>query len=249
MVVRLSASRTGCTLLPRNIFFLMFPVLIYVRGWVNCRALVQPEGLGKFKISPCGDTTPTNWWPRCDFEVIPMWFEHTVHHSQSTFHDFNCCRSDRPKSTYHSGHNTSHRLGPPAHGSPPTRSIGTLLGLIHNKDRNCIMSFSGRTPRTTLWRFLTADLHTDAAPCAQPAHHRAERKDYTGSHIPRRWFQDRPHFNRQYNGSHSIISYTTTDSDHQEYTLLSVHSLCTLTFILLREELYANLQHVGNTVD
>jgi hypothetical protein len=36
MAVRLSAPRTGRTLLPRNIFFfVMFPVLISVRGWVN----------------------------------------------------------------------------------------------------------------------------------------------------------------------------------------------------------------------
>jgi hypothetical protein len=39
MAVRLSAPRTGRTLLPRNIIFifLMFPVLIPVRGWVNPR--------------------------------------------------------------------------------------------------------------------------------------------------------------------------------------------------------------------
>jgi hypothetical protein len=29
------APSTGRTLLPRNIIFLMFPVLISVRGWVN----------------------------------------------------------------------------------------------------------------------------------------------------------------------------------------------------------------------
>jgi hypothetical protein len=63
--------------------------------------------------------------------------------------------------------------------------------------------------------------HTDAAPCAQPAH-RAQRKDYAGSHIPRRWFRGRQHFSGQYN-SHSIITYSTTDLDHPDYTLLSAH--------------------------
>jgi hypothetical protein len=33
MAVRLLAPRTSCTLLPRNIIFLMFPMLISVRGW------------------------------------------------------------------------------------------------------------------------------------------------------------------------------------------------------------------------
>jgi hypothetical protein len=140
-------------------------------------------------------------------------------------------------STYHSGHSASHRLAPPAHGPPPTRSVSTLLGLTHHKNRNCITSFSGRTPRATLWRLLTADRHTDAAPCAQPAHHHAHRNGYAGSHIPRRWFRDRPHFSGQYNNSHSIISYTTTDPEHSNYTLLSAHPLsrplCHLTFILL----------------
>jgi hypothetical protein len=32
---------------PQKHYFLMFPVLISVRGWVN-QGLVRPEGLGKF---------------------------------------------------------------------------------------------------------------------------------------------------------------------------------------------------------
>jgi hypothetical protein len=44
---------------------------------------------------------------------------------------------------------------------------------------------------------------------------------YAGPHIPRHWFQDRPHFSGQYNNSHSIISYTTTDPDHLEGFLKS----------------------------
>jgi hypothetical protein len=98
--------------------------------------------------------------------VTPTRFEHTVHHSRSDFHDSNCCRSDRPKSTYHSGHSTSHLLAPPAHGPPLTHSVSTLLCLIRQKDRTCITSFSGRSPRTTLWRILTADRQRCSPLCA-----------------------------------------------------------------------------------
>jgi hypothetical protein len=47
--------------------------------------------------------TPTNWWPWHDLKT-----------QRSDFHDSNCCRSHRPKWSYHSGHNASHRLAPPA---------------------------------------------------------------------------------------------------------------------------------------
>jgi hypothetical protein len=52
MAVRLSALRTGRTLLPRNIIILMFPVLISVKRLSKPQGLVRAEGLGKFKNSP-----------------------------------------------------------------------------------------------------------------------------------------------------------------------------------------------------
>jgi hypothetical protein len=156
--------------------------------------------------------TPT--WLRNDTDVIRT--QCIVHEATSTA-PIAAARTAR--SQHIIVDTASNHLAPPVHGPPPTCSVSTLLGLIRHKDRNCITSFSGRTPRATLWSILTADRHEDAVPCAQPAHHHVQRKDYAGSQIPRRWFRDRPNFNGQYN-SHSIISYSTTDLDHPDYTIL-----------------------------
>jgi hypothetical protein len=70
MAARLSALRAGRTL-AQGLFFLRFLVLISVRGWVDPRAIVRPEGLGKFeKIQLIG--TRSRDLPACSIVPQPL---------------------------------------------------------------------------------------------------------------------------------------------------------------------------------
>jgi hypothetical protein len=71
MAVRMSALRAGRSLPPKNI-----PGTLSVRGWVDPRAIVQLEGLGKSKISNdlignwTRDLQACNIVPRCRDSVL-----------------------------------------------------------------------------------------------------------------------------------------------------------------------------------
>jgi hypothetical protein len=62
-MVWLSASRTGRSLLLRNIIFL-FPVFISVRGWVKHQGPVRPEELGNNYINFIALVCPASYTDR-----------------------------------------------------------------------------------------------------------------------------------------------------------------------------------------
>jgi hypothetical protein len=73
MVVRLSALSAGNALLPRNIYIL-FLVLISVRGSVNSRGLVRLEGFDKLKKKQFNNLigNQTYYLPTCNIVPQPL---------------------------------------------------------------------------------------------------------------------------------------------------------------------------------
>jgi hypothetical protein len=58
MAARLSALHAGCTLPPGLFIFEDSWHSFLLRGWVNPRAIMRPEGLGQFKNPPHRDLNP-----------------------------------------------------------------------------------------------------------------------------------------------------------------------------------------------